>query len=214
MRPACRRALRAAAFTLTEMLIVVGVVAIVAGAVVMLSTGAVERADEQMVRAELAEVRKAVLEFRSDVGEAPRLIAELLQSPDPSDARGGWWWRTDDTPPEALYAFDPATRRGWAGPYLHADDVSADDDETAEARLVGAVTYEESVAVPSAGRRLTILLSRYTTFPQKTGGDRLVSHYQFDAADAGELAVRFVRDPLAPPGSEQVVVRLGLGIEP
>lgn len=197
------------------MLLVVAILAVVAGAAVVLSSGAVEQTDQQMIQAECAAIRTAALAFRADMGDAPQRIAELLQSPDPTDRRGGWWWRAeDDKPPQALYSYDPATRRGWNGPYLRADHVSAADDETVEARLTGSATHEESVAAPSSGRRLAILLSRYTTFPQKTDGDRLVSHYQFDTAEAHELAVRFVRDPLVSPGGEQVISRVGLGVEP
>ncbi len=196
------------------MLVVVALLGIVAGTVVMITSGVSQRTDDQMVQAECAEIRKAVHRFRADMGEPPRFLAELMQPPDPADASGGWWWRTNGTPASSLRSFDPATRRGWSGPYLQSDLASPATQETAEYRLVGAATYEQATSALATGKRLAVLLSRYTTYPQQQDGARMVSHYQLDFSDPNEAALRFIKDPLATPGQAQVVARLGLGLQP
>lgn len=199
-----------------EVIIVVAILAVVAGLVVTLTGGANRRADEQMVAAECGELREAAQRFAIDMGEPPRLLAELIQSPDPSTTAGGWWWRTDSTPPSRLYTFDPATRRGWNGPYVQGSLAEAATTETAEIRRLTATTVQrtESNLSGSPKRGLGVIQSRYTSYPQKLDGARVVSHYQLDASDANELAIRFVRDPLAADAAAGEVVRLGLGVAP
>ncbi|MCX7804146.1 MAG: prepilin-type N-terminal cleavage/methylation domain-containing protein [Planctomycetota bacterium] len=217
-RPASA-ALRAAhaagrGFTLVELLAVVAIVAIVAGIAVILTGEICERTDRQAVLAELAGIRKAFLRFAADMGEPPRYLAELMQSPDPSDPLGGWWWRTDGTPAPRLRSYDPATRKGWNGPYVKAEAVSEAAQEAAEARLVAPATYERAESNAGSGKRLSILLSDCGTWPQKTDGTRLVSHYQLDYSDPEEIFVRFIADPLAPAGEARAIARLGLGVKP
>lgn len=213
----CHR-LSSAAFTLVETLLVVALVALVAGTAVALLSGTQEKADKQLIQTECATIRRAVLQFRADLGQSPQHLAELLQSPNPSDTLGGWWWRSSsDKLPTALYSYDPATRRGWNGPYLKIDTLSDADQSAIEKRLVTSGSYAVTSADPAAGKRLAAMLSRYATYPQKYRNNdpaQPVSHYQLDASESSELAVRFVVDPLAPPDEAVVVARLKLGVEP
>jgi prepilin-type N-terminal cleavage/methylation domain-containing protein len=80
---------RGRGFTLVELVMVVAMVALVAGMAVVAASGIGEKADTQVAQAECAEIRKACLRFAADMGEPPRALAELLQSPDPSDTLGG-----------------------------------------------------------------------------------------------------------------------------
>jgi prepilin-type N-terminal cleavage/methylation domain-containing protein len=209
LRAACSRG-----FTLAELVIVVAIMALVAGIVIMAVGGVGRNADAQLAQAECAEIRRAALRFAADMGQPPRCVAELLQSPDPSDALGGWWWRTDGTPAPGLRSFDPATGRGWSGPYLHSEFVSSGEGQASEARLMTASAAQTAASDNAAGRRLAVLLSAYPTHPQKTVEGRTLSHYQMDAGDPAELFVRFVHDPSVPVGETVVVARLGLGMTP
>lgn len=199
------------AFTLVELLVVVAILAVTAGVVVVLTATAGRQTDEQMVQAECAEIRKAAIKFKDDMGELPRFLAELIQPPDPADAAGGWWWRTDGTPSTNLRTYDPAVRRGWNGPYLRFDFISRDTQETSEGRQVGTSTYEQIGSNLTAGRRLCIPLSRYVSYPQSMNASRPVSHYQMDYSDPNAPAVRFVRDPQVAPAQMQVVAKVSLG---
>jgi prepilin-type N-terminal cleavage/methylation domain-containing protein len=203
-----------AAMTLMELLAVVAILALVAGMATIFFGGVGQRADEQLATAECAEIRSAVQRFAADMGEPPRLLAELLQSPDPADSMGGWWWRTDGTPTPAYRAFDPATRRGWNGPYLQSVCVSGSSQSTCEARLKSNGQYEQFEANPESGKRLAILRSKYASYPQATCNGRLASHYQLDLTKPDDLAVRFVRDPAAPPAQAGVVAQLCTGVKP
>jgi type II secretory pathway pseudopilin PulG len=206
------------AFTLLETLLVVALLALVAGTAVALLSGTREKADEQLIQTECAEIRRAILQFRADLGQSPQRLAELLQSPNPGNALGGWWWRSaGDRLATTLHSHDPATRRGWNGPYLKADALSDANQSGAEKRLISTGIYAVTAADPTSGERLAVMLSRYATYPQRYQNDdasRPVSHYQLDASDSSELAVRFVADPLAAPDEAVVVARLKLGVEP
>jgi prepilin-type N-terminal cleavage/methylation domain-containing protein len=209
-----RSASRRAGFTLAEMMVVVALMALTAGLVLMATGGIGRQTDAQLAQAECSEIRRAALRFAADMGQPPRYVAELLQSPDPSDALGGWWWRTDGTPLPALRSFDPATGRGWNGPYLHSEFTSAGDGQASETRRMTASAVQTAASDNAAGRRLAVLLSGYATHPQKIVGGRTLSHFQMDAGDPAELFVRFVHDPSASPDQTVVVARLGLGMAP
>lgn len=206
-------------FSLIEMLLVVAIMSVVAGAVMMVfSGGTIEQADRQLIMTDCAAIRDAAMRFQHDMGEPPKFIAELLQSPDPDEAGGGWWWR-EVQPPARFFSYDPAIRRGWSGPYLAADNTVTSSAETGEDGWK-TMTRESGVADSAAGGRLTILASRHSSYPQRFVEDphrrtrTFVSHYQFDVSDGGEPVVRFVADPLVSPGSEHIICRLALGIEP
>jgi hypothetical protein len=121
-----------------------------------------------------------------------------------------------------LCVFDPATRRGWNGPYLRAEAGGAEAEGTQEKRVIrtktGAVDYEAILSATSPDRRLPILRSDYSAFAQKLNAadlNRVGSHYQLDYSDAAtrEIGVRFVRNPFAAAdaaGNE--AARLGIGI--
>lgn len=200
-------------FTLVEMVVVVAILGVVAGIVVYLVAGAQDSAETKALQAELSEIRKASQRFAADMGEPPRYLAELMQSPEPADSLGGWWWRTDGTPAPRLRSFDPAVARGWNGPYIKSEAVSSGTQEATESRLKTASTYESAASSKPQGKRLSILLSDYSK-GQKKDGARLASHYQLDFTDSNEIFVRFVQDPLSPPESAIVVARLGLGVRP
>ncbi len=215
------------------MLVVIAIMAVVAGGVVWLSGGARGAAEEKAIQAELATIRKACLQFKADMGEPPQYLAELMQSPDPADSPGGWWWREPSSRPDArLCKFDPATGRGWNGPYIKAEFVSTDTDADAgddpdratELRLETAASYVPSghtspPVVSSVGKRLAILVSDFQGGQKRYPGDarRLLSHYQLDLTRSDETFVRFVEydqgsDPLAP-ASARKVAGLGLGFK-
>ncbi len=206
---------RTSGFTLLEMLLVVAILAAAAGIVVVAASGARQTAEREAVGVELVRIREACRRFVVDMGEPPQFLAELMQSPDGTDGLGGWWWRgTSDMPRDTLRSFDPATGRGWNGPYVLPEETGEDGAETSEARLVSASTYDKQESSDAAGRRLAMLRSDFGTYGQKESGGRFLSHYQLDASNSGELAVRFIEDPSVAADETVVVARLGLGVAP
>jgi prepilin-type N-terminal cleavage/methylation domain-containing protein len=216
---------RERAFTLLEMIVVVIVLAALAGLLVA-NVGGVERdQSDVLVASELATIRKAALRFQADLGQPPRYVAELLQSPDPADPMGGWWWRTqadrDELEARGLLAWDPATGRGWNGPYVQPEVYSTSggsDDlpEVRESRInaAGATETIDSDGAAAPPRRLSALRSDAAAFPQATtDAGRLVSHYQFVFDDpSGEVVARFVDDPTD--ADPAVIAELRLGVKP
>lgn len=183
--------------TLVELLLVTALVAIVAGLASVAMRGVGERADTDLAQAECGTIAAAARRFAQDMGEPPRFLAELLQSPDPASANGGWWWRSDGTPAARLRRFDPAIRRGWNGPYLRPEADGGDADAS-EARLsaTAPAVYAAITSDRSAGRRLALLTCELHTGEQRgDAAGRLLSHYQLDASRSGDLRVRLVADP-------------------
>lgn len=215
-------------FTLVELLLVVAILGALAALVVSEMTGVEGDADRKIVRSELVKIREAIVRFKRDMGEAPYYLAELLQSPDPSDRLGGWWWRNaGQQPPTRLFRYDPATRRGWDGPYLRVEISSTETvgagSEVRESRVGSSIPYvdgnessDESIdssVASSPTERLAMLTSDFSAYKQVAIAGRLVSHYQLVFNDpSGEVAVRFVRDPSA--STVDVVERIRLGIRP
>ncbi len=124
------------AFTLTELLIVVALLSVIAGLALVHYNGVQDQAEQGLAQVELGQLADAVRQFALDMGEPPQFLCELMQSPDPADAHHGWWWRNggdhpvlnDDGDPvcaaypaRGLWVYDPATRRGWNGPYITAE---------------------------------------------------------------------------------------------
>lgn len=124
------------AFTLTELLIVVALLSVIAGVALVHYNGVQDQAEQGLGQVELGQLANAVRQFALDMGEPPQFLCELMQSPDPDDAHHGWWWRdggdhpaldTDGDPvcaaypARGLWVYDPATRRGWNGPYIKAE---------------------------------------------------------------------------------------------
>jgi hypothetical protein len=211
------------------MLMVVALLGMVTGTVVVLVSGAQESSETRLVQVEMAEIRKACQRFAADLGEPPRFLAELMQAPpattSEADAGTRWWWRSAAERKELLdrhlAAFDPATRRGWNGPYLRAEVGITDAEATQEKRIVRVAiqaVYDAASPQSMPGQPLPLLRSDYTLFAQKADaadGGRLHSHYQLDFSDGTtlEIFVRFVRNPFAAAdaaGNE--VARLGLGL--
>ncbi|MBN2582424.1 MAG: prepilin-type N-terminal cleavage/methylation domain-containing protein [Planctomycetes bacterium] len=126
----------AAAFTLTELLIVVALLSVIAGVALVHYNGVQDQAEHGLSQVELNRLADAVRQFCLDMGEPPQFLCELMQSPDPDDAHHGWWWRdggdyplldSEDEPlcaaypAQGLWRYDPTTRRGWNGPYVEAE---------------------------------------------------------------------------------------------
>jgi prepilin-type N-terminal cleavage/methylation domain-containing protein len=220
IRPSARSRFRPPAFTLLELIVVIVVIAALAGLIVTNVGGVEDDQAASIIQSELATIRKAALQFHRDLGQPPQYLAELMQSADPADAMGGWWWRQPADQPEArLYAYDPATQRGWNGPYVLAEYFSTNGadglDETRESRVnaAGAVESVDSDGSASPARRLAILRSDTGPYPQAAESGRLTSHYQLVFNDAsGELVVRFVANPTE--ATPEVVAELRLGVKP
>lgn len=207
----CAFSHRSRGMTLLELLTVVVILATLGGAALFALSGAEQSAREDVRTIELVRIRDAVLRFRADTGQTPRLLAELMQSPDPADELGGWWWRGAGDPPLPAARFDPATRLGWDGPYLRAEhrtpSVAGQFGEGRESRVDddGSVSNFDSDA--SAGRGLAMLLSA----GQPTGVARILSDWRLDLSDEDEAGVEFLgvgAKPALAPAS------LGLGVRP
>lgn len=203
------------AVTLVELLLVTALVAGVAGVGLVAMGSTAERADAELAASQCASVAEAARRFARDMGEPPRLVAELLQSPDPATAEGGWWWRGDGTPAARLRAWDPATRRGWAGPYLRADPDQGALAEAEEACLAATApaTWFRAASDRSGGRRLLLLRCPLATVDQAAAPDgRLLSHLQLDRSGGSELRIRLVGDPAASDPRE--LAGIGTGLRP
>ncbi len=59
------------AFTLVELLVVIGILAVIAGGIIVVYDGVQERAGEQLTTQRLDTVRQALLKFRADMGYFP-----------------------------------------------------------------------------------------------------------------------------------------------
>lgn len=201
------------AVTLIELLLVTALLVAVAGVGLAALGSTAEHADAELARSRCAAVAEAARRFALDMGEPPRLVAELLQSPDPSAAEGGWWWRGDGTPATRLRRYDSATRRGWAGPYLVADPGLAALAEAAEARLsaTAPAAWMRVESDRAAGRRLMVQSCPFAGRGQARAADgRLLSHLQLDASRADDLRVRLVDDPAKADPAELASVATGL----
>lgn len=221
-------------FTLLELLLCISIVAAMTGmALVLINDSAIE-VEEKLVATELERIAEAVRRFNRDMGEPPAILAELMQSPDGSDNMGGWWWRDGmgiPQPQERLLKFDPATGRGWNGPYLRAEAYSTPERELAEKRidLGGTDTEIKSTSTEPEPKKLAILVSDYSLAPQYIDRESdphiMYSHYRldytgFDDIDRQELKIRFVRYakiPKNPVGYEYVADifrEVGTGVRP
>ncbi len=236
-----------------ELMLVVAILVVIGGLAVVKLGGLGQNAEKLLVRSELTVIRDAVLRFKQDMGQPPQFVAELFQPPDQTDRMGGWWWRSDGNypvldsllpplPDSSLYLYDPATRRGWNGPYLQS--------ELLESELLGGINNElkvtrvnplgapewrgeiDSETGMTPPKRIAMLRSDYGSFPQvsKTKGDgtvtRTISHYQFDFSDpSGEVIVRFLDsphpyqfldepNPLIADLDDEIVAEIRLGIKP
>lgn len=110
-RPASPERHEAAGFTLVEMLVVVAILVAAAGVVLMASGGILSSAQAGATGSTLVALRDAVLGntagagYLADVGGDPLSVADLLRR---------------RLAPTEVPAFDPASRRGWRGPYVRS----------------------------------------------------------------------------------------------
>lgn len=103
-------------FTLLEMMLVVGIMAIVSTVVVMnFQSGETRDRKLQTARFEMEQIRRALLKYKNDVGDfsktsglSPADFSFLLANP------------FVESDPE--YNWSPDYRRGWRGPYLSGGD--------------------------------------------------------------------------------------------
>jgi prepilin-type N-terminal cleavage/methylation domain-containing protein len=131
-------------FTLLEMVVVVAILAVVAGTAIVALGGTEDDARTLLARSEMATLRDALVRWKQDIGSFPDtsgsltpLVALALGRdpagnvtplPDPSLAStaNGWVLANPGTsvppaltfPSASLSTWNPATRRGWRGPYL------------------------------------------------------------------------------------------------
>lgn len=75
----CGRSLRAAGFTLIELIVVLAIVALLAAIAGPRYLGQLDRSKEAILRADLATMREAVDRYYGDVGRYPASLEELVQ---------------------------------------------------------------------------------------------------------------------------------------
>ena len=138
------------AFTLLELLVVVAILAIVAGGVIAMMDGAESGATSTVNQTEMLELKQAVLSFQQNTGWLPKQGPFALTTdpvpgfidpanalhwpaaaPASSAARQAWFhspanfYQLYENPLQnmahPLNAWNPATKRGWKGPYLSRD---------------------------------------------------------------------------------------------
>jgi general secretion pathway protein G len=85
---------RVQGFTLVELMVVIVIIGILAGVVVVNYTGRTEKAIEARTKADFKSIQDAIDLFKSDTGEYPEKLEDLMQNP----------------------GFDR-----WSGPYLRRD---------------------------------------------------------------------------------------------
>ncbi len=120
------------AFTLLELLLVVGILSALAGGAVFLMGPAEEQARSQMSLIEMANIREALLQFHKDTGYLPKQGPFALTTDGgsvPVPAEGATWFKSPANLEQlyvnpltgtghALENWDPDTKRGWRGPYI------------------------------------------------------------------------------------------------
>lgn len=173
-------------FTLLELLATVAIVAAIAGVAVIAADGQQDRARRDLIQADLGRIGEATRRFRSDVGRSPKAIAELLQSPQSTDALGGWWW------PGAMAVplYDPVIARGWNGPYLMPElrtSVSVHGIEPNYAAAIDSTTYDP------VNKHLALLTDASQDTTTDAGPKTIRSPYDLTIS-SGRLHVRFI-DP-------------------
>jgi len=122
----------ARAFTLLELLCVVGVMAVMAGNAAMLALDGRCAAADELTCVRLAELRNAIVRFRRDTGHLPKtgpfaLVADGGRVASPVE--GEAWFRSPanlaqlfeqprDAGGRAILPWSIDEHRGWRGPYL------------------------------------------------------------------------------------------------
>lgn len=94
---------RARGMTLVELVVVLVIIAAIAGLAITVVGSTAEEGREQATRVSMTNMRSAIDgPYRLHVGTQPESIADLLRKP------------------AAVPLFNPATQRGWNGPYVRA----------------------------------------------------------------------------------------------
>jgi len=140
-------------FTLLELLVVLGILAITASASILAYEGVQDQGTYDTTRFEMAEIRKALLQFRRDSGtnsfpshgvydcedpDNPGLLNPALNNIPVSSL--SWcqseanFWMLFKQPGSSL-TWNPDTKRGWHGPYLQRKSDGIDYDS--ESNLLG-----------------------------------------------------------------------------
>lgn len=123
-----------AAFTLLELLVVVAILAVLAGTAIMALNDTQAQVEADVAQTEMLELKQAILRFQRDTGWLPKQGPFNLDSrpggfaPLPAGASEAWFdspanfWQLYENPlggtGHPLETWNPATRRGWNGPYL------------------------------------------------------------------------------------------------
>lgn len=121
---------RTRAYTLAEMMTVVGIIGMIAVMAVPQYVGATRRAREDALRSNLALVRAAVDAFRGDTGLFPNALTDLTATSAPANGRN------ESGTSIAITSGD------WRGPYLR----------TLPTDPVSGVALNYSVSSPTVGR--------------------------------------------------------------
>lgn len=141
-------------YTLTEMLVVIGVIALIAAVLVPTLMGQMQRARAKAARVQIDNIAAAVEMFRSDVGHYP------------TKAEGGL---------KALLT-NGSTIEGWTGPYLKDAKTLNDPwnreikyDLTADAEAFSLTTYGADGKVGGVGPNLDLQAPTQGTAAATTG---------------------------------------------
>jgi prepilin-type N-terminal cleavage/methylation domain-containing protein len=171
-----------AGFTLVELLVVIGILAIIAGTVIVAFDDAGRVAGDDLTRQRMAAVREALLRVRADMGYFPGqgpLAADKLDlsassydfvdgsNPEHAAAssatRAAWaahdlnLWQLFEKPKDKTDAkrweWNPDAKHGWNGPYLGAGFQFRLDDAGTAANYMGGARLNRLRAVADAFER-------------------------------------------------------------
>ncbi len=172
------------AFTLLELMIVVGILSAVASGAIMLLGPVEDQARTQMSLAEMGQLREAILNFYTDTGYLPNQGPFALTTDDgavPVPVEGSTWFYHPAnleqllTNPLAgtghsLEVWDPDTKRGWRGPYISSFGEGYVD--------IGADLLPDGTGSPVTGTLLTQVRAVADPFVAKSSGNYFVWRFQ------------------------------------
>ena len=202
------------AFTLLELMIVVGILSALAGGAVMLLGPVEEQARSQMSIAEMAQLREAIQNFHTDTGFLPKQGPFALTTDGgsvPVPAEGSTWFKHPanlqqllENPLEgtghALSTWDPDSKRGWRGPYISSFGEGYVD--------IGDNLAPDGSGSPTAGNILAELPSIADPFVAKGDGSYLVWRFQSGADPLNQWGRPYL---LVDPHDESAARIIGMG---